>query len=220
MQEPEQKNSLHKYTLGEELISSISHGFGALFAIIGTIILLYHSAVLSDSRKIVSSAIYGFSMIVLYIISTVYHSLARNRGKKVLRILDHCIIYILITGTYTPYCLVTLNGWLGFAMLGVLIAATIVGVTLSAIDFKKYGKFAMVCYLAMGWVAVFGIVKIYELLSFWGFFLLLLGGVFYTVGAILYGLGKRKKYIHSVWHFFVLAGTILQYFSILYYVII
>ncbi|MCL1901155.1 MAG: hemolysin III family protein [Firmicutes bacterium] len=120
----EQKNSLHNYTLGEELVNSISHGFGALFAIAGTVILLYYSIILSDSWKIASSVIYGFSMIVLYTISTVYHSLAKNRGKKVLRVLDHCIIYILITGTYTPFCLVTLYGWIGFSMFGVLLTAT------------------------------------------------------------------------------------------------
>lgn len=211
--------TLHKYTLGEELVSAISHGIGALLSIAGTIVLIYFAALSNDTWKIVSVCIYGASMIILYTVSTVYHSLAPSGGKKVMRILDHCVIYLLIAGTYTPFVLVTLRGLTGWLLFGINCTAAVVGITLTAIDFKKFGKFAMVCYLAMGWVVIFGIVPLIKTLSLWGLIFLLEGGIFYTVGAVLYGLGKKKRYIHSLWHFFVLAGTIFHYFSILLYVI-
>lgn len=212
--------TLHKYSLGEELVSAISHGVGALLSLAGTVVLIFFAASTNDTWKIVSVSIYGASMIILYTISTVYHSLKPNSGKKVMRILDHCVIYLLIFGTYTPFVLVTLRGWLGWLLFGINLAAAAVGTTLTAIDFKKFGKFAMVCYLAMGWVVVIGIVPLIKVLPLWGLIFLLAGGIFYTVGAVLYGLGKKKKYMHSLWHFFVLAGTIFQYFSILFYVIL
>ena len=212
--------TLHKYTLGEELMSAISHGVGALLSIVGTVILVYYSAVSKNAWKIVSVSIYGVSLILLYTISTVYHSLKPGTGKKVLRILDHCFIYLLIFGTYAPYVLVSLHGTTGWILFGVNATAAIVGITLSAIDFKKFGKFAMVCYLAMGWVVIFGIIPLFKTLHWIGILLLFLGGAAYSVGAIIYGLGHKKKYMHSIWHFFVLAGTILHYFSILFYIVL
>lgn len=213
------KLSIPSYSLSEELISAISHGIGCLLACAGTAVGLVLAANTGDSYKIVSMAIFGFSLILLYIVSTLYHSLARNRGKKVFRVLDHCAIFFLIAGTYTPYALVTLNGPLGWTIFGVSWGATVLGIVLNAVDLTKFAKFSMICYLAQGWMIVITFNDLAQKLNPNGIILLITGGIVYTLGAVLYGVGKKVKYIHSIWHFFVLGGSILHYFSILLYVI-
>jgi len=213
------KIELHKYSLSEELISSISHGVGALLAIAALVVAVVFAVLYNDVLCVVSVAIFGASLIALYTNSTIYHALPPNAGKKVFRVIDHCSIFILIAGTYTPYALVTLRGGFGWTVFGVIWGAAALGVTLTAIDMKKFAKFSMISYLAMSWAVVFTIPPLLQHMAFGGLILLLAGGVFYTVGAVLYGIGKRKKYVHSVWHFFVLAGSILHYFSILFFVV-
>jgi len=210
--------TLHKYTLGEELISAISHGIGAILALIGTILLGLKAAD-NGTLPLISVIIYGISMTVMYTCSTVYHSLAPNNGKKVMRILDHCFIYALIIGTYAPFTLAGIQGWMGITIFSVVLILGIIGITLTAIDMKKYTKFCFICYLAMGWTIIIAIKPLITALNSKGLLFLILGGIIYTIGAVLYGIGKKYKYIHSLWHFFVLGGSIFLYLSIYFNVI-
>jgi hemolysin III len=211
---------LPKYSLGEELMSSISHGAGALLAIAALVVGVVFSVMYNDTICVVSMAIYGSTLIVLYMMSTLYHSLTAKTPKKVFRIIDHCAIFLLIAGTETPITLIALRGTLGWVLFGVVWAAAAVGVTLNAIDLKRFDRFSMICYLAMGFAILVAIVPMSEKMGVGGIALLLSGGFAYTIGAVLYRKGRRKKYFHSVFHLFVLAGSYLQFFSILFYVIL
>lgn len=210
------KKLIPNYTLGEELVSSISHGLGSLFGVLALILCLVRA---DTALEIVAGAIYGASMIVLYTMSTLYHALKVNRAKVVFRVLDHCSIYLLIAGTYTPYTLLGLQGALGWTLLGIVWGAAILGIPLSAINVERFKVFAMICYLCMGWVIIFAIRPLLATLPQNGFLLLLAGGIAYTVGAIIYGFGKKARYIHSIWHFFVLFGSVLHFLSIYLYLL-
>lgn len=199
---------LPAYTLGEEIFSSVSHGVSALFAVTALVLLLLFCK--KEPLQLVSVAIYGGAMILLYTVSTLYHALGINRAKKVFRVLDHCMIFILIAGTYTPITLVCIWGRTGFTMFCVVWAAAIIGITLNSINLKKYAKFSMLCYLGMGWVVVFAMRNLITNLNSTGIWCLFIGGVFYTLGAVLYGVGKKIKYMHSIWHLFVLAGSVFH----------
>lgn len=214
------KIELHKYTLAEELINAISHGVGALLAIVALTVGVIFSVWQNNTWCVVSVAVYGGCQILLYTNSTIYHALRPNMGKRVFRVIDHCSIFLLIAGTYTPFTLVTLRGPLGFTLFGLVWGAAVLGITLNIIDMKRFSKFSMVCYLVMGWAIVLAARPLMAALEPGGLWLLLLGGVFYTAGAGFYAWGKRKKFIHSVWHFFVLAGSAAHFFSILFYVVI
>lgn len=208
-----------KYTLGEEITNAIIHGIGALLGIAALVLCVVFSAIHGNSYAVVSSSIYGATLVILYTISCLYHSLKVNNAKRVFRIIDHCSIYLLIAGTYTPYTLVTLNGTIGWITFGIIWASAILGITLNAINLDKFKKFSMVLYLAMGWMIIFSFKSLTANLARPGLYLLLSGGITYTIGAIFYGLGKNKKYMHSVFHIFVLIASILQFFSIFFYVI-
>jgi hemolysin III len=211
---------LPKYSLGEELMSAISHGAGALLAIAALVVGIVFSVMYNDVWCVVSMAIYGSTLIVLYTMSTMYHSLTAKTPKKVFRIIDHCAIFLLIAGTETPLTLVTLRGPLGWTIFGVVWAAAALGITLNAIDLKKFDKFSMVCYMAMGFAIMIAIVPLFKKLGVGGIVLLLSGGLAYIIGSVIYyGLGRRKKYFHSVFHLFVLAGSYLHFFCILFYVV-
>lgn len=209
------------YSLSEELISSISHGVGALFGVTALVLCVVFSALHGDAWAVVSSAIYGAALVILYSMSSIYHALKINKAKRVFRVFDHCSIFLLIAGTYTPYTLVTLrqSGATGWILFGVVWGAAILGIVFNSIDLKRYKIPSMICYLATGWVMVFAMKPLIDNLHGNGIILLFVGGAAYTLGAILYGLGKKYKYFHSVWHFFVLAGSILHFFSILLYVV-
>lgn len=213
------KLEFKKYTLGEELVSSVSHGIGALLALIGAIFALIKVISTGGSLEIISISIFSFSLLNLYIMSTIYHALAINKGKKVFRILDHCGIFLLIAGTYTPYSLLVLEGWIGWSVFGIVWAAAIVGITLNSINLQKFKVFSMICYLLMGWIIIFAFAPLKNALLFNGLVLLILGGVAYSIGAIVYGIGSKRKYFHSIWHFFVLVGSILHFLSIYFYVL-
>ena len=208
------------YTLAEELINSISHGTGALLAAAGMAILIVYSAFIGDVWRVISSIIYGITMVLLYTFFFFFYSFQADRVKDVFRIFDHCSIFLLIAGTYTPFTLVTLReadpviGWLLF---GVVWAAAILGIVLNAISIEKFKVFSMICYVAMGWVVIFAIKPLMSVLPLGGLLLLLAGGLAYTFGIIFYA--ARKRYMHSIWHFFVLAGTVFHYFSVLLYVV-
>ncbi len=199
---------LPKYSLGEEIFSSVSHGVSALFAVAALVLLLVFCE--KTPMKVVSVSIFGANMILLYTVSTIYHGLGLNRAKVVFRSLDHCTIFLLIAGTYTPITLVCLGGARGWALFGVVWAAAVMGVVLNAISVERFKKISMVCYLAMGWVVVLAMKPLLAQINSIGFWCLLSGGLCYTFGAILYGVGKKIPYIHSVFHLFVLAGSVLH----------
>lgn len=211
--------SIPKYSLGEEITNAILHGIGALLSIAALVLCVVFSSIHGNAYAVVSSCIYGSTLIVLYTMSCLYHSFKVNNAKRVFRIIDHCSIFLLIAGTYTPYTLVTLNGTLGWIMFGVIWGSAIIGIILNAINLNKYKVLSMILYVAMGWAVVFTFNPLIENLERGGVYLLLSGGIVYTIGAIFYGIGRKYKYMHSIFHFFVLAGSILHFFSILIYVI-
>lgn len=205
------------YTLGEEIFNAVSHGAGAALAVAGCVLLIIRAALSkSGVLGIVSAALYGASLIVLYTMSTLYHALTNKTAKKVFRIFDHGTIFVLIAGTYTPYTLVTLRGWVGYTIFGVLWGVTVLGITLNAVNLERFKVLSMVLYIVMGWCIVFALRPLLQTLDIIGFVFLLAGGVFYTGGLLFY---KQKiKYMHSVWHLFVLAGSLLQFFSVFFWV--
>ena len=151
--------------------------------------------------------------------SCIYHALKPCNAKRVMRIFDHCTIFLLIAGSYTPFTLVSLRDSVGWVLFGVVWGAAIIGIILNAIDMERYTTLSMICYLAMGWVIIFAIKPLINAIDMNGIKLLVAGGIAYTVGAVIYGIGSKVKYMHSIWHFFVLAGTIFQFLTIYYYVI-
>ena len=205
-----------KYNLSEELINSISHGVGAALSVVGLVLTIVFAAKHNNVLGIVSSCIYGVSMIVMYTISCLYHALSpRLRAKKVFRVLDHCDIYVYIAGCYTPFCLSLIGGTFGWILFAIVWLCATIGVLLNAIDLEKYKKPSLALYLIMGWMILISTKSLLEAIEPAGLYLLLCGGVIYTIGAVLYAIGSKKRYYHSVFHFFVLGGSILQFFSIL-----
>ena len=213
---------LPKYTKGEEIFNMTSHIVGGALGIVALVLCVVFAAVHGNGYGVVSGAIYGITMVILYTMSSIYHGLnPKRKAKKVFQVLDHCSIYLLIAGSYTPFALCTLREYstaLGWTIFGVIWFVAILGIILNSIDIKKFRVFSMICYLVMGWCIVFRINLLPELLGTAGFVLLLLGGLSYTIGAILYGLGKKHKYMHSIFHLFILLGSLLQFFTILLYV--
>lgn len=214
---------LPKYTKGEEIFNMVSHIVGGALGITALVLCIIFSAIHHKRYAIMSSIIYGISMIILYTISSIYHGLrGKGTAKKVFQVLDHCSIFLLIAGSYTPFALVTImqastiDGW---AIFGVIWALTIIGIILNAIDIKKFNIISMILEIAMGWCIVVRFNIILQVLSTPGIILLVLGGVIYTLGAIFYGLGKKIKYMHAVFHLCVLTASILHFLCILLYVI-
>lgn len=237
---PVHEIELPNYKLRHELWNSISHGVTALFGIAALILMMLKISgafvggnlhvTLNDPYSYVACAIYGFAIIVCMTISCIYHSLAKNNGKRVLRVLDHDFVFLLVAGTYTPYCLIAMrnaplwgiegtnwSGWLVFALVWALLA---LGVTMNSINIKKYAALSMIIYICAGWMIILNCVELYKIIGFNGFLLLLFGGVSFTIGAILYGIGKKYSVsFHTVFHFFVSIGVILQFLSIYLYVL-
>ena len=213
---------LPDYTRGEEIFNMVSHIVGGALGIVALVLCVVLSAIKRDVMAVVSSAIYGSSLVMLYTMSSVYHGLKCEMAKKVMQVIDHCTIYFLIAGTYTPILLCSImkvspaTAWVIF---GVVWGFAALATTLTAIDLKKYSKFSMVCYIGMGWCIVFVAKTTMMAMSTQGLTLLLLGGVSYTIGAVLYGVGKKQRYMHSVFHLFVVMGSLLQFFCILCYVL-
>lgn len=206
------------YTAGEEIFNSVSHAVGSLLSAAALAILIIYAVINSDGFGIASAIVYGISLVLLYSMSTVYHIVSNPTAKKILRIFDHCSIFVLIAGTYTPYLLMPLRGTLGWVLFGLIWGAALFGIITNAISIEKFRKVSMICYICMGWAIVLTIKPIMQIVELPGIILLIAGGIVYTVGVIFYVL-KKYRYMHSVWHLFVLAGSILHYFSILLYVL-
>lgn len=213
---------LPDYTKGEEIFNMVTHIVGGSIGIIATALCIIIGVIHKNVYGIISGSIFGITMIVLYTMSSIYHGLRPNTAKKVFQILDHCSIYFFIAGTYTPFCLCTLReysnavGWVSLAVIWLLAA---IGITFNAIDLKSFKVLSMILYLGMGWCIVVMSKTIFNLLGIGGFSLLLAGGMAYTVGAVFYALGSKRRYIHSVFHIFVLIGSLLHSLCILIYVI-
>lgn len=209
------------YSGGEEIMNMVTHIVGGGVGILALAGCLIKAIMQGSAIGIISAAVYGASMILLYTMSSVYHGMKPCTGKKVMQILDHCAIYLLIAGTYTPIALVAIRpvypllGW-GLVAFQWLIAA--LAVTLTAIDLKKYNVFSMICYICTGWAVLPFMAQAREVLSQPGFLFVLAGGIAYTLGAILYGIGSKRRWFHSVFHIFVVLGSLLQLICILFYV--
>lgn len=208
-----------QYTVGEEIANAVTHGVAALLSIAGLAVLVAFAVLYSGSPKVVAAvSIFGASMVFLYTASTLYHSIPNPRAKKVLQNLDHSMIYVLIAGSYTPFCLITLQGYTGIALLCAVWLIAIAGISLQAVLLHKADWINCLLYLSMGWLAVFVIDPLVSTLDSTGLALLVAGGLAYTVGVVFY-IFERIPFSHAIWHTFVFAGTTLQFFSVLFYVI-
>ena len=214
---------LPTYTKGEEIFNMVSHIVGGVAGIATIVLCSVFGGIRHNPYGIVSGIFFGVSMLFLYTMSSLYHGLKPNsKSKKVFQILDHCAIFVLIAGSYTPFALCTLREYstaLGWVIFGVIWGFAILGITLNSIDLKKYKVFSMICYLAMGWCIIVRGDLLPQLLGIPGFALLLAGGLVYTLGAILYGVGKKRKYVHSIFHICVFLGNLLHVLCVLLYVI-
>lgn len=211
---------LPDYTKGEEIMNMVTHIVGGALGILALVMCVLRAAFHRNIPGIVGSAIYGSSMILLYTMSSVYHGLRPGTGKKVMQIIDHCTIYFLIAGTYTPVLLsaiLPLYPVPAWGLLGLEWCLVVIATVLTAIDLKKYNVFSMICYIGMGWGIVFFLPQAMEALGTQGFWLLFAGGIAYTLGAICYGVGAKKRWMHSVFHVFVLLGSLLQFLAIYLY---
>lgn len=216
------KTQLPSYTKGEEILNMVSHIVGGAFAVGALTWMVVSSAIKGDPWAVVSGSIYGTTLLIMFVISSVYHGLPRGNAKKVLRIIDHCDIYFLIAGTYTPILLCgvrMVNPALSWSIFGVEWGMAALAVTLNAIDLKRFEKMSMACYIGMGWCVIACLKATIEAMTVSGFLMLLYGGIAFTIGAVLYVIGKKKRYIHGVFHIFVVIGCVLQYFAILNYVL-
>lgn len=201
------------YSMGEEIGNAVTHGIGALLGAVGLVLMILRSA---NAWQVVSSCIYGGTIILLFTMSCLYHAISNKRAKAVFRVFDHSTIFLLIAGTYTPYTLVTLNGAVGWVLFGVVWASAIIGIVLNCISIERFKKFSMACYIASGWCIVAAVVPMVQAMDWRGLLLLLAGGVAYTGGTLFYRK-KQRPWFHMIWHLFVLLGAILQFFSIYLY---
>lgn len=211
---------LPTYTKGEERFNMISHIVGGAISVAALVLCIVRSALHHNGFGLAGSIVFGVSMILLYTMSSIYHGLHEGMAKKVLQVLDHCTIYVLIAGTYTPILLSAMrpiDPVASWVLLGVIWALAAVAITLTAIDLHKFRVFSMICYIGMGWTIIFKVKLLIEAIGWGGFWLILLGGVSYTAGAVLYGMGRTKRYMHSVFHLFVILGSVLHTIAILLY---
>lgn len=213
------KITLPNYTHGEERLNALTHAAGALFGAVALVMCLNAA---KNTWAVVGSVIYGVALMLLYSVSATYHAICDAEKKKFMRVVDHCTIYLLIAGTYTPILFEAIRpvsakwAWIIF---GIVWGLAVIAATLTALDMKKYSKFSMACYIGMGWSILIAWDTAVAALDTAGLILLVGGGVVYTVGAAVYGIGKKYKYIHSLFHLFVLGGTVLQFLCIYLYVL-
>ena len=209
-----------RMSLGEEIANAITHGIGAGLAIAGLVLLIVAGFKRGDAADITGVMIFGISMVFLYLMSTFCHSfgLSERTVRKVFHILDHSAIYVLIAGTYTPFCLSLIHGTKGFIILGIQWLLAILGIVFSAVFYNQKRALHTVIYLLMGWMIVFFIKSVMEVLPAGGIVLLIAGGISYTLGVIFYSI-RMFKYHHMIWHLFVLGGTICHFFLVYFYVI-
>ena len=207
-----------QYSPPEEMTNIISHAIGLVLSIVALLLMLIRASESGDTLHIVSAAIFGFSLIALYAASTLYHSAKDPKARSRLRINDHATIYILIAGTYTPFTLITLNGWVGWTIFGVSWGMALAGVILKLFFTGKYNALSTLMYVLMGWIIIFAVKPLINSLSPEGIFWLVAGGVSYTTGAVIYSI-KKIKFNHAIFHLFVLLGSICHFISVYFYVL-
>ncbi len=210
------------YTRGEEIMNVVTHTIGSILGVVTFGMCLAKSCTQGDAVDIFCSCVFGLSMIILYTVSAVYHSLPRNMCKLVMQVLDHCTIYLLIAGTYTPLVLCALRPAypvLGWGLFAVQWGLAISGTILTAIDMKRYLTFSYICYIGAGWSIILFLPQVLTVINAAGFYIILAGGIAYTIGAVLYSFGSRVRWSHSVFHIFVLIGSLLHLIGIYQYVL-
>lgn len=213
-----QSPAVKRYTLGEEIFNSVTHGVGGLLSIAGTVVLIVFAAIYSNAWGVVSSSIFGASLIILYTMSTLYHAITNPKAKRFFRVMDHNTIFFLIAGTYTPITLVPLRGPLGWVLFGVIWGAAVIGIVFTSINLEKFRKPSVVCYILMGWAIIFAVKPMLDNVNSLSLWFILIGGLFYTVGIVFY-VRKDKKYFHSIWHLFTIAGSVFHWFAVLLFII-
>ncbi len=205
------------YSLGEEIFNAISHGIGGLFSVAGLVLLLLRAR---GPLAVVSVSLFGASMVLLYVISCVYHALShRTEGKKVLRVIDHCSVFLLVLCTYVPVSLLGVGGALGWGLLSGVSSFAVTGIVFNAIRVDRFKVLSVVCHLVSGWSILLAVPRLLETMGKRGVLFLVLGGAVYSIGAALYGLGAKKKYMHSVFHLFCLAGTFCHFWAVYAYLL-
>ena len=219
MSKKKKEISIPKYSLKEELINSISHGIAAGLSIWGLVMLIIKAS-RNSALAVTTVTIFGTTMILLYTISCVYHALSyRVKGKKVLRVLDHCNVFLLVFGTIIPVALLGIGGIKGWICFGIVAFVTVIGIISSATNIDKVQKLEVVCHLINGWSMLIYIKVLLNNIGSIGIGLIVLGGIMYSLGAILYFVGSRKRYAHSVFHIFCILGTFSHYFAIYLYML-
>jgi hemolysin III len=206
------------YSLGEEIANSLTHGFGSGLAIAALVILVAFAVLADDGYKLAGAIVYGVALVLQYAASTLYHAVSQPRAKHVFKILDHCGIYLLIAGTYTPFCLVTLRDANGWWLLGVIWGIALTGIVLEAFWVYRPRWISALLFLGMGWMVMTSVGPLIDNLAPGGLWLLVAGGLAYTVGTAFYVL-EHIRYMHAVWHLWVLAGSVLHFLAVLLYVI-
>jgi hemolysin III len=207
-----------RYSVAEEIAHAITHGVGLLFSVAGLVVLVVFASLRGDVWHIVSCSIYGTTLVLLYTASTLYHAIPSPRAKGVFRILDHAAIYLLIAGTYTPFTLVNLRGPWGWTLFGVVWGLALSGVVLEGVAQQRVRILSVVLYLGLGWLVAIAVKPLLDSVAIGGLVLLLLGGLAYSVGVVVYGW-RRLPYHHAIWHVFVMAGSVCHFFAVLFYVI-
>jgi hemolysin III len=202
----------------EEVMNAVTHGIGTLLSVAGLVLLTVLAYLHGDIWHIVSFSIYGTTLVLLYLASTLYHSFTNERIKRIFKILDHSAIYLLIAGTYTPFTLVPLHGVLGWTVFGVVWGLAMIGIVLKIFFAGRFNILSTLCYLGMGWFIVFAIKPLIATVPALGMTWLLVGGLFYTLGSIFY-LWKKIPYNHAIWHLFVLAGSISHFIAVFFYIL-
>ena len=211
--------SIKRYTTGEEVFNSVSHGVSALAAVVGCTVMVTLSACFGNTTAVVSSLVFGLSLVVMYTMSTLYHAFPFEKVKRLFRIFDHSAIPLLIAGSYTPFCLIALSGSRkGIAVIGIVWRCALTAIAMNVINLDRFEKFTLVIYVVMGWTVLTVLKDIVSALSLPAFLLLLAGGISYTVGLIFYKM-HRIRYMHSVWHLFVTLGSVLHFLCVVIYVL-
>jgi hemolysin III len=213
---PEDRHHPPRYSLGEEIANSVTHGVGTVLSALGTIVLLYQASRQGTLLHVVSFAIYGTALILLHLASTLYHAIRAPRARRVFWILDHCSIYVLIAGTYTPFLLLSLWGKWGATLLVAIWALAITGIVLKAIFIGRFRALSVAGYIAMGWLIVVAAREVWLRVPHKALVCVAVGGLMYTLGTVFYGW-KRLPYNHAIWHLFVLGGSVSHYFAVLLY---
>jgi hemolysin III len=213
-----ESRTIKQYSSLEEIFNSITHAIGALVSIAGLVLLIVFSSIYGNSSHIISCTIFGFTLVLLYTASTLYHSFRKPNLKHLFKILDHSCIYILIAGTYTPFMLVTISGILGWSIFALVWSLTIIGVVLKVFFVHRFKIISTIAYILMGWIVIFAIKPLFQILPGGGLALLICGGLAYTLGTIFYSWDKLP-FNHAIWHLFVLTGSVCHFCAVIFYVI-